>query len=129
MKLLTLALLTLFVSACVTVTDDAGSPGTPYARGATLSEPQPTLDLPPQVRENPVSYPQQANGEMGTAMVQVMVLASGRTGDSVLVQSAGSDVLDRAALDSVREWRFAPARDTDGNPMDMAVVVSVVLRP
>lgn len=125
MKLLSLALLTLFVSACVTVTDEPLSP----TSAAATSEPQPTLAVPPQVRENPVSYPSQADGEIGTAMVQVMVLASGRTGDSVLVQSAGSDILDQAALNSVREWHFAPARDTEGNPMDMAVVVSVVLRP
>ena len=125
MKLLSLAfvaLLTLMTSACVTVVDEP-------ATAMPTPAPQPTLAVPPQVRENPVNYPPEADGERGTAMVQVMVLASGRTGDSVLVQSAGSEVLDRAALDSVRQWRFAPARDTEGQPMDMATVVSVVLRP
>ncbi|MBZ2190126.1 energy transducer TonB [Alcanivorax sp. JB21] len=127
MKLLPLALLallTLVVSACVTVVDEPAT-----APATSPATPEPTLAVPPQVRENPVNYPPQADGERGTAMVQVMVLASGRTGDSVLVQSAGSEILDRAALDSVRQWRFAPARDTEGQPMDMATVVSVVLRP
>ena len=124
MKLLSVAfvaLLTLMTSACVTVVDEP-------ATAMPTPAPQPTLAVPPQVRENPVNYPPEADGERGTAMVQVMVLASGRTGDSVLVQSAGSEVLDRAAPVALRPGP-GYRRPADGHGDGGVRGVATLMRP
>ncbi|MDD5300275.1 MAG: energy transducer TonB [Gallionella sp.] len=62
---------------------------------------------------NPVpSYPMMARrmGWQGKVVVNVEVLASGLPGQVKLHQSSGHDVLDNAALQAVRSWRFVAAR-------------------
>ena len=52
-------------------------------------------------------------GEQGKVMLRVLVNAKG-TADSVeLRSSSGSSRLDDAALESVKHWRFVPARQGD----------------
>lgn len=62
---------------------------------------------------NPVpAYPMVARrmGWQGRVVLNVEVLASGLPGQVKLHQSSGHDVLDNAALQAVRGWRFAAAR-------------------
>lgn len=57
------------------------------------------------------AYPPQARltRQEGRVVVRLRVLPSGRIGEAHLVESAGSPLLDEAALAAARRWRFAPA--------------------
>jgi protein TonB len=74
-------------------------------------------------------YPQAARraGQQGTVTLRVLVLRSGLPSRVELEKSSGSKVLDVAAQDAVRGWRFVPARHgTD--PVESWVLVPVVFR-
>jgi protein TonB len=49
-------------------------------------------------------------GYHGKVVLDVEVLAEGRAGEVKLHQSSGYDILDNAALQTVKTWRFTPAR-------------------
>jgi len=57
-------------------------------------------------------YPMVARrmGWQGKVMLEVEVLESGIPGEVRLHQSSGRDVLDNAAIQTVRNWRFVAAR-------------------
>ena len=57
-------------------------------------------------------YPMVARrmGYHGKVVLDVEVLAEGKAGDVRLHQSSGYDILDNAALQTVKTWRFSPAR-------------------
>lgn len=57
-------------------------------------------------------YPMVARrmGYHGKVVLDVEVLAEGKAGDVKLHQSSGFDILDNAALQTVKTWRFSPAR-------------------
>lgn len=57
-------------------------------------------------------YPMVARrmGYHGKVVLDVEVLAEGKAGDIKLHQSSGYDILDNAALQTVKTWRFTPAR-------------------
>ncbi len=63
-------------------------------------------------------------GAEGTVAVRALVLADGTVRAADVAASSGSLLLDRAASDAVRGWRFAPAT-RDGIPIDAYVVVRV----
>lgn len=71
----------------------------PDYKAAYLSNPRP-------------SYPLVARrmGYHGRVMLNVEVLAEGYAGQVLLQSSSGYGVLDIAALQTVKNWRFAPAR-------------------
>jgi protein TonB len=48
--------------------------------------------------------------EQGRVLLRVQVEADGRAGDVQLHTSSGSPRLDQSALDTVRRWKFVPAR-------------------
>jgi len=48
-------------------------------------------------------------GEEGRVVLEVTVLATGRTGDPAILMPSGFAELDRAALNAIRRARFAPA--------------------
>jgi len=48
--------------------------------------------------------------EQGRVVLRVQVAADGRADDVQLHTSSGSSRLDQSALDTVRRWKFAPAR-------------------
>lgn len=48
--------------------------------------------------------------EQGRVVLRVQVDADGRAGDVQLHTSSGSPRLDQSALDTVRRWKFVPAR-------------------
>lgn len=52
-------------------------------------------------------------GEEGQATLRVLVTPEGRPERIELAESAGSPRLDEAALEAVRHWCFAPARQGD----------------
>jgi protein TonB len=64
------------------------------------------------LRNPPPRYPPAArrNGDEGRVLLRVLVNPEGAAARVELDQSSGSPLLDGAALDAVRGWRFVPAR-------------------
>jgi protein TonB len=77
----------------------------------------------------PPAYPRIArrNGEQGTVTLRVHVSMDGVPTQVELERSSGSNALDLAALETVKNWRFAPARRA-GDPVAAWVIVPVVFR-
>jgi protein TonB len=64
-------------------------------------------------------------GMQGVVVLRVHVRADGSVAMAELAQSSGSQLLDDAALKTVREqWRFLPAR-LDGTPVESWVEVPI----
>lgn len=66
--------------------------------------------------DNPApAYPDASyrRGETGRVMLAVHVSDEGRADDVKVAHSSGFERLDKAALDVVKRWRFAPARQGD----------------
>jgi protein TonB len=57
-------------------------------------------------------YPRMAVRQhvQGTVILTVRVLPDGRAGDVRIDQSSGNSLLDDSALNTVKSWRFTPAR-------------------
>lgn len=63
-------------------------------------------------------------GEQGRVLLLVMVSADGTANSVSLQASSGSTRLDQAALESVKKWRFVPAK-RGGQAISASVVVPV----
>lgn len=72
------------------------------------------------------SYPPEAYraGEEGTVVVLAQVDAQGNASDVKVVERSGSRLLDRAATNEVRRWKFRPAME-NGKAVASAVRVPV----
>jgi protein TonB len=75
------------------------------------------LDAEPDYRADYLNnprppYPMAARrmGYHGKVVLNVEVLAEGKAGEVKLHQSCGYDILDNAAVQTVKTWRFSPAR-------------------
>jgi len=49
-------------------------------------------------------------GIQGTVELQILVTPEGRTGEVKVVHSSGSSILDNAAVQTVKGWKFIPAK-------------------
>jgi len=94
---------------------EAPTPSPPVDAQPENTSPSP--DREPDYRaaylNNPLpGYPMVARrmGWQGKVVLNVEVLESGMPGQIKLHQSSGRDVLDNAAMQAVRGWRFVPAR-------------------
>ena len=105
-----------------------GQPRPPAASMTAMSKaPAVVTDASPLYRVNPPPrYPTSARrrGYQGTVLIEVLVGDTGRVIDLRLAQSSGHGVLDNAALEAVRTWRFIPG-SRDERPVDMWVRVPV----
>ena len=73
----------------------------------------PTVDRSPAYTYNPKpTYPRAARraGRQGTVMLHVEVLADGHVDRIEIDKSSGYELLDDAAVEAVRRWRFVPAK-------------------
>jgi protein TonB len=81
----------------------------------------------PLYRENtPPAYPALAKsyGYEGTVVIFAEILPSGRIGNAKIRKSSGYDILDRAALDGVKPWKFEPAKKA-GKPFTLWVELPI----
>jgi len=103
--------------------------GLPQSRGHNTTARPRTLAIPQYDLNMPPVYPRVARmrGQEGTSLLRVKVLPDGTVGEIVLAKSSGHDVLDRAALRSVRSWRFIPGTQ-EGKPEAMWVQVPITFR-
>ncbi len=84
----------------------------------TATPPSPVqLDAEPDYRADYLNnprppYPMVARrmGYNGKVILNVEVLAEGRAGQVLLYKSSGYDILDNAALQTVKTWKFSPAK-------------------
>jgi len=108
----------------VAATPPAASPETGAATRGTTTV---ALDSPPVPVSSPApAYPRAAlrRGESGEALLRVHVGTDGVPFAVDLVRSSGSRLLDRAATDAVRRWRFNPAM-SGGRPVAAPVQVPI----
>jgi protein TonB len=103
----------------------AAAPPAPSA--AQADEP---VDLPnfnADYLDNPAPrYPPLSRrmGEEGRVLLRVHVAAGGTAKVVTLHKSSGFERLDRAALETVKSWKFVPARQGD-KPVDAWVIVPI----
>ncbi len=83
---------------------------------ATLHNPKPPYPLTARRR-----------GYEGRVLLSVRVLTDGVCGGVTLKQSSGHAMLDIAALDTVKRWRFLPAR-RGATPVESRVDVPITFR-
>jgi len=120
-------------------------PAQPVARSTAPSAPEPAIHTQPQaivpapatpphlnaahLQNPPPRYPLVARrrGEEGTVTLRVHVQRDGVPASVGLEKSSGSNALDNAALEAVRAWRFAPARQGE-EAVDAWVLVPIVFR-
>lgn len=63
-------------------------------------------------------------GEQGRVMLRVQVTPGGAAKNVVLHKTSGYDRLDRIALETVKRWKFVPARQGD-KPVEAWVIVPI----
>jgi len=77
------------------------------------------------------TYPERARqaGLEGTVVLKIQILENGRPGHVGVYRSSGSDLLDDAAIDAVRQWRFIPAKNrASGQTIVCYTTMPVVFR-
>jgi protein TonB len=89
----------------------AASSGAPQVEGAVAWATNRPPAYPP---------PSRARGEQGVVVLHVGLDDTGAVVEAVVVESSGFPLLDAAALDAVRTWRFRPAA-VDGRPVATAL--------
>jgi protein TonB len=84
---------------------------------------------PTYARNPPPAYPREARQRrwQGTTLLRVEVLADGAAGNIEIVESSGYRILDEACLDTVRGWKFSPAR-TGSAPVRSIVEIPIKFR-
>ena len=85
----------------------ANAPAANHGASATSSAITPAVPI----SQPPPDYPRSAmrDSREGRVRVKIEISADGVPTDSSIVESSGDPELDRAALRSVRRWRFKPA--------------------
>lgn len=121
------------VQAASAKQDEARS-STPPAAGVTAAARNVAAATPPvfnagYLRNPPPTYPLVArrNGEQGTVVLRVRVTRDGMPASVDIEKTSRSSHLDDAALETVRTWRFVPARQ-NGQPVEAWVLVPVVFK-
>jgi TonB family protein len=109
--------------------------GGPIPKGLDSIMPSPSAmggEFPPQHlpgNQMPV-YPLGAMGGSlhGRVTLRAEVLTSGAVGKILLKQSSGAQILDAAAYETVRRWRFQPAQ-RNGQPVVAWMTVPIEYNP
>jgi len=84
----------------------------------------------PDYNHNPKpKYPKVARkrGYEGEVKLKVFVLADGRVGKIEVIRPSGYDVLDKSALDAVRDWVFVPGKE-NGKEISSWVTVPITFQ-
>lgn len=89
----------------------------------SISDATPTYNPPPQ-------YPEYARrqGYEGVVMLQVKISPWGHPDEVRVVGSSGYEMLDLAAANGVRDWRFEPARDSGGDFVSTTLRLPIVFK-
>lgn len=86
------------------------------------------LASPPRLiyRVEPV-YPRKAEeyNLSGTVLIKIMITKDGSIKTISLASSSGYELLDNAALTAVKQWRFIPAKEKNGQSVDSIVLMPI----
>lgn len=104
----------------------ASGQGSGTGEGTQQGAPPEVLAHPLYAVNPPPSYPRLAMrmGKQGVVLLEVFVSSSGKVEDVRVATGSGHGILDEAALETVRGWRFAPGL-RNGRPAAMRVRVPV----
>lgn len=104
---------------------------TPPAPQDVAPPSQVVLDAEPDYRADYLNNPRppyplvaRRMGYHGKVVLNVEVLAEGKAGQVLLQESSGYEILDKAALQTVKTWRFSPARRF-GQPVTLWFLVPI----
>ncbi len=81
----------------------------------------------PKYAENPKPfYPPEARkkGYEGEVVLKAEILTDGRVGQIEVRKSSGYEILDRSALQSVKQWKFIPAKKGE-DPINLWVNIPI----
>jgi len=84
----------------------------------------------PDYNHNPKpKYPKVARkrGYEGEVKLKVFVLANGRVGKIEIIRPSGHEILDRSALEAVKDWVFVPGRE-NGKEISSWVTVPIAFQ-
>ena len=84
--------------------------------------------VPPQVIESPAATYPVGRQESGTAVVLVTITAEGTIDNAESVSPEVPLEFNQAALEAVKEWKFAPAR-RDGVPFAARIRIPFIFQP
>lgn len=81
-------------------------------RGNTFAKKEIDLIYPRYVENPKPIYPREARrkGYEGEVLLRVEVLPDGRVGQIEVRRSSGYEILDRSAIETIKQWRFTPAQ-------------------
>lgn len=81
---------------------------------------------PKIIERSPPVYPLEARkkGWEGRVALSIAISEKGTVLDVYIIKSSGFSILDNAAVDSARKWRFAPAQ-TNGKAMFSCIAISI----
>lgn len=104
------------------------APGEPKTEVASVAVSPPSFGAA-YLRNPAPAYPAaaQRNGVQGTVTLKVLVTRDGFPSRVELEKSSGSTPLDQAALETVKTWRFVPAR-RGAEAIEDTVIVPIVFR-
>jgi protein TonB len=105
------------------------------ARAAPKADSAPAQKVTPPVfnaaylrnPEPPYPVSSRRRGEQGTVLLKVLVTRDGAPASVNVEKTSGYAALDQSALDAVRKWRFAPARQ-GAEPIESSVLVPIVFK-
>lgn len=111
----------------------AGSTPANTPGGGTLPAAQTSASAfqPPQLLHKiEPSYPEEARRQRleGRVVIRLEVLTNGLAGLVTIRQSSGQQLLDEAAIEAVKQWRFIPAKDAHGTPVLSVTTVPIAFR-
>ena len=103
------------------------------ASGPVLNSTSPEMvDVEPDYKATYLNNPKtvspimaRRHGLQGAVLLNVEVLENGLSGQISILKSSGYEVLDNAALQAVKSWRFVPARQ-GGRPITRQFKIPIV---
>ena len=89
-----------------------GAPSTGSGQGSSINNPRSYLDLKQKSGNVPPQYPESARlqGEQGRAGLRYFVDESGKVSNIQVVQSSGSEALDREAVNAISKYQYEPGQ-------------------
>jgi protein TonB len=91
----------------------APAPSAPTAQASDSRQPLILPNLNADYLDNPAPYYPEAareRGEQGKVLVRALINPDGTVAELAMKRSSGFPDLDRSALETVKKWRFVPAR-------------------